>query len=92
MSTLLRWLSRCPFLVWWLPREARCRVAIIAYTMVTFDIYPTTGRVFASHSCSQASTRSNSLCLTLNLVPSVLASTLCKVGYRHERSCLPSSS
>ncbi|KAH6888215.1 hypothetical protein BKA70DRAFT_66618 [Coprinopsis sp. MPI-PUGE-AT-0042] len=85
-------LSRCPFLVWWLLREARCRVAIIADTMVNFNIYPTAGRVFASQSCSPASTRSNSSCLTLNLAPSALASTLCKIGCRHERYCLPFSS
>ncbi|KAH6896101.1 hypothetical protein BKA70DRAFT_785942 [Coprinopsis sp. MPI-PUGE-AT-0042] len=35
-------LSRCPFLVRWLLREASCRVAIIADTRVKFDIYPTT--------------------------------------------------
>ncbi|KAH6871848.1 hypothetical protein BKA70DRAFT_1354169 [Coprinopsis sp. MPI-PUGE-AT-0042] len=46
MSTQLSWVSRCPYLVLWLPREARCRAAIIADTMVKFNIYPTTARVF----------------------------------------------
>ncbi|KAH6907190.1 hypothetical protein BKA70DRAFT_1563187 [Coprinopsis sp. MPI-PUGE-AT-0042] len=31
-------LSRCPFLVRWLSREASCRVAIITDTMVKFDV------------------------------------------------------
>ncbi|KAH6896080.1 hypothetical protein BKA70DRAFT_1438776 [Coprinopsis sp. MPI-PUGE-AT-0042] len=46
MSTLLSWVSRCPSVVLWLPREPKCRLTIITDTLVKFDIYTTAARVF----------------------------------------------